>query len=282
MNALITFQFGSNDIRIQQDTDNQPWFNAHDVCQALEMGNSRQALDSHVDEDDVQKLDVIDNLGRRQKANFVNESGLYALIFGCTKEAAKTFKKWVTSEVLPSIRKTGAYSHNHSKPLSPVKQTIEAITLFTKLFGHLQQMGLEHATAAVRANQTARHVSGIDLLELTGITPFITEKAREEAAANDDHPLVDLDGKTLKNGDYIDLNHSGDEKIIAINLVEYEAACSKAGLHLPCELTALKKLLKHSQQRKYVEMKAIWSARISRTVRCWLFQAGKARSVDKD
>jgi len=290
MNALITFQFGNNDIRIQQDTNDQPWFNAHDVCQALDMGNPWQALKTHVDGDDIQKLEVIDNLGRSQKANFVNESGLYALIFGCTKEAAKAFKKWVTSEVLPSIRKTGAYSHKYAKPLSPVKQTIEAINLFTKLFGHLRQMELEHATAAVRANHTARNVSGIDLLELTGITQLVTEKAREEAAANEDHPLVEafweqfeyLDGKYLKNGDQIALNHSGDKTLIAINLVEYEAACSKAGLHLPCELAALKKLLKTSQQRKFVEMKPIRSAYNGRVVRCWLFQAGKARQTDAD
>jgi hypothetical protein len=55
-------------------------------------------------------LDTIDSLGRTQRANHVNESGLYALILGSTKDAAKRFKRWVTSEVLPSIRKTGAYA----------------------------------------------------------------------------------------------------------------------------------------------------------------------------
>jgi len=111
-----------------------------------------------------------------------------------------------------------------------------------------------------------------------------------QQAINVDHPLVEafweqfdyLDGKTLKNGDYIDLNHSGDEKIIAINLVEYEAACSKAGLHLPCELAALKKLLKHSQQRKFVVMKTLRSFRTGRTVHCWLFQAVKPRQNAHD
>ncbi|MGF6904639.1 phage antirepressor KilAC domain-containing protein, partial [Paraburkholderia sp. GAS348] len=59
--------------------------------------------------DDVQKLDTIDSLGRTQHTNHVNESGLYALIFGSTKPEAKRFKRWVVGEVLPSIRKTGAY-----------------------------------------------------------------------------------------------------------------------------------------------------------------------------
>jgi len=110
MNTLIPFQFETHALRVQVDDASQPWFNANDVCEALQLGNARQALESHVDADDVQKMDTIDSLGRTQRANHVNESGLYALILGSTKDAAKRFKRWVTSEVLPSIRKTGAYA----------------------------------------------------------------------------------------------------------------------------------------------------------------------------
>lgn len=110
MSTIIPFQFETHALRVQVDDASQPWFNANDVCEALQLGNARQALESHVDADDVQKLDTIDSLGRTQRANHVNESGLYALILGSTKDAAKRFKRWVTSEVLPSIRKTGAYA----------------------------------------------------------------------------------------------------------------------------------------------------------------------------
>ena len=110
MSTFIPFQFETHALRVQVDDSSQPWFNANDVCEALQLGNARQALESHVDADDVQKLDTIDSLGRTQRANHVNESGLYALILGSTKDAAKRFKRWVTSEVLPSIRKTGAYA----------------------------------------------------------------------------------------------------------------------------------------------------------------------------
>ena len=103
------FNFGNASIRAQVDAAGVPWFNANEVCDALEMGNPSQAIKSHVDADDLQKLEVIDNLGRTQQTNHVNESGLYALIFGSRKESAKRFKRWVTSEVLPSIRKTGEY-----------------------------------------------------------------------------------------------------------------------------------------------------------------------------
>ena len=109
MSTLIPFQFESHALRVQVDEVGQPWFNASDACAALELGNPRQALDSHVDSEDVQKLDTL-TPGGRQRQNHVNESGLYALILGSTKDAAKRFKRWVTSEVLPAIRKTGTYS----------------------------------------------------------------------------------------------------------------------------------------------------------------------------
>ena len=116
MSAIIPFQFEAHAVRVQVDDAGLPWFNASDVCDALEMGNPSQAIKSHVDADDLQKLEVIDNLGRTQQTNHVNESGLYALIFGSRKESAKRFKRWVTSEVLPAIRKDGYYVANATNP----------------------------------------------------------------------------------------------------------------------------------------------------------------------
>ena len=106
MSAIIPFQFEAHAVRVQVDELGQPWFNATDVCDALEMGNPSQAIKSHVDAEDLQKLETL-TAGGRQRQNHVNESGLYALILGSTKDAAKRFKRWVTSEVLPAIRKTG-------------------------------------------------------------------------------------------------------------------------------------------------------------------------------
>jgi len=109
MSAIIPFQFEAHAVRVQVDELGQPWFNATDVCDALEMGNPSQAIKSHVDAEDLQKLETL-TAGGRQRQNHVNESGLYALILGGTKDAAKRFKRWITGEVLPAIRKTGAYS----------------------------------------------------------------------------------------------------------------------------------------------------------------------------
>lgn len=97
------------DIRATKDEKGEALFNVVDICKALEYSNNRVAVATHCESGDVTKLYVIDSLGRKQEASFVNESGLYALIFGSKVPKAKEFKHWVTSEVLPSIRKTGGY-----------------------------------------------------------------------------------------------------------------------------------------------------------------------------
>ena len=90
-------------------TAEEPLFCAADLCRALGYNNGRDAIARHCDEGDVVKHDTPTTSGI-QSMSFVNESGLYALIFGSKLESAKAFKKWVTSEVLPSIRKTGSYA----------------------------------------------------------------------------------------------------------------------------------------------------------------------------
>ena len=94
--------------------NNEPWFVGKDVATALGYSNSRDAISKHVFDDDkgVAKCDTPSG---RQEMSVINESGLYALIFGSKLDSAKRFKHWVTSEVLPSIRRTGSYQ----KPLTP-------------------------------------------------------------------------------------------------------------------------------------------------------------------
>ncbi len=93
----------------------EPWFVGKDVAVALGYENPSKAIRDHVDAEDkimgVQNVtpSVTDNMGRIQHPTWINESGVYALIFGSKLKSAKRFKHWVTSEVLPSIRKTGAY-----------------------------------------------------------------------------------------------------------------------------------------------------------------------------
>ena len=107
-----------NDLRIFKNKDfgevrtsiinNEPYFNLNDVCRILEINNPSQAK-TRLNRDGVISNEVIDNIGRRQQANFINESNLYKLIFQSRKPEAERFADWVTSEVLPTIRKHGAY-----------------------------------------------------------------------------------------------------------------------------------------------------------------------------
>lgn len=89
--------------------DGEPWFAGIDVATALGYSNTRAALSRHVDSDDKNTVAIPDGNKGNPNQTVINESGLYALIFGSKLESAKRFKHWVTSEVLPSIRKTGSY-----------------------------------------------------------------------------------------------------------------------------------------------------------------------------
>lgn len=89
--------------------DGEPYFVGKDVAVILGYAKPLNALAAHVDEDDSLKQGLIDNLGRIQETIFINESGLYSLIMSSKLPQAKQFKRWVTSEVLPSIRKNGGY-----------------------------------------------------------------------------------------------------------------------------------------------------------------------------
>jgi len=91
------------------EIDGQPWFVGKDVAAVLGYDQARKAILAHVDEDDGIKHTLIDSMGRKQLAYFINESGLYSLILSSKLPTAKAFKRWVTSDILPSIRRHGAY-----------------------------------------------------------------------------------------------------------------------------------------------------------------------------
>ena len=89
--------------------DNEPWFVGKDVAEALGYSKARNAISAHVSDEDKKDAPIQGTPGGTQNMTIINESGLYALIFGSKLESAKRFKHWVTSEVLPAIRKTGGY-----------------------------------------------------------------------------------------------------------------------------------------------------------------------------
>lgn len=115
MNKLQTFNYNNNAVRTIEK-DGEPWFVLKDVCDVLTLANSRMIAD-RLDADE-KGVSQIDTLGGKQTMVIINESGLYNVILRSDKPEAKPFRKWITAEVLPAIRQTGAY-------MTP--QTIEQI-----------------------------------------------------------------------------------------------------------------------------------------------------------
>lgn len=107
MNDIVPFSFESQSVRII-DREGQPWFALADVCAVLGISNVSDAA-GRLDDDERDDIALTDTIGRSQSAIVINESGLYKLVLRSRKESAKRFTKWLTSIVLPSIRRTGAY-----------------------------------------------------------------------------------------------------------------------------------------------------------------------------
>lgn len=109
-NDIMTFCNGEFGQMRAVTIDDEPWFMGKDAAQLLGYSKPLDAIARHVDEDDSVKHGLIDSMGRQQTAVFINESGLYSLILSSKLPGAKRFKHWVTSEILPAIRRHGVYA----------------------------------------------------------------------------------------------------------------------------------------------------------------------------
>lgn len=152
MNEISVFNFDSHAVRTTIGPDGEPWLVAADVCEALELGNTSMAM-SRLD-DDEKGINTADTPGGQQQMLMVNESGLYSLIFTSRKEEAKRFKKWVTSEVLPTIRKTGSYSHSDAALL---QKLVHAQDKIIELQGDLIKKKSEQKTYAAQRNSPKKN-----------------------------------------------------------------------------------------------------------------------------
>ena len=132
--------------------DGEPWFVGGDVCNALGYSNSRKAIHDHVDSEDKNTVTNRDGIQRgNPNMVIINESGLYALIFGSTLESAKRFKHWVTSEVLPSIRKTGSYTVSKYKPKAT--SVGEVVNLIVQTRESMERQGSSPREVAIAVKQ---------------------------------------------------------------------------------------------------------------------------------
>lgn len=162
----------------------EPHFVGKDVAEILGYSNTRKALLDHVDEDDkMDGVTIRDSIGRDQTPVFINESGLYSLILSSKLPTAKRFKRWVTSEVLPAIRRHGLYAVDDM--LNNPDALIEALQAYKA--ERMQRMALEAANAKVMADKNP----GYEVYDWNGklVYPEVTDDAAS-GMTNADCPFM--------------------------------------------------------------------------------------------
>lgn len=149
MNELQVFQYNSMEVRTVRK-DGEPWFVLKDVCQVLDISHVKDTAD-RLDQDEVGQTEVTDRLGRKQMTTIISESGLYAVILRSDKPEAKPFRKWVTAEVLPSIRQNGGYIMGR-EGMAPEELLAQALLV--------AQRTLERQEAALKAMEEEPRPAG--------------------------------------------------------------------------------------------------------------------------
>lgn len=153
MEQIQTFTFTSEEFGSVRTTmiNDEPWFVGKDVAEILGYERPTKAVNDHVDSEDIDAVPIQDSIGRMQNTPIINESGLYSLILSSKLPSAKKFKHWVTSEVLPQIRKSGAYltdekaydiTHNKSSLIDLLQQAANQLKEKDVVIEHMKPKAL--------------------------------------------------------------------------------------------------------------------------------------------
>ena len=162
-NGIQVFkQSGLGSVRVIMH-NGEPWFVAKDVCDCLELTNTAQTI-SYLD-DDEKGVTTNYTPGGKQEMSMISEAGLYSLILRSRKPEAKAFKRWVTHDILPSIRKTGSYS----APSSPAKAEISVQSEVECALMILKAAGITGNQLAIAADNYYRKRTGISVIEASGV-----------------------------------------------------------------------------------------------------------------
>lgn len=170
MSNIIPFNFEGSSIRLV-DLEGSPWFVAMEVAAVLDYSDS-EAMTRKLDDDEKQNLQIV-GFGPRG-VTVISESGLYSAILSSRKPEAAKFKKWITAEVLPSIRKTGGYIAPKAAP-SPVRLAYDAAKAFPPLFRVARLLGCDKNAAAIAANQAVMGLTQVNLMQSLGHTHLEAE-----------------------------------------------------------------------------------------------------------
>ncbi len=171
MNDIQIFNYSGNEVRAIQK-DGEPWFVLKDVCAVLDLGSAHKVAD-RLDEDERNQIPLTDSLGRAQTTTIINESGLYNVILRSDKPEAKPFRKWVTTEILPSIRKHGAYMTENT-----LENMIASPEFGIKLLTALQEEREQRVKLEAKVESDAPKVLFADAVNASHTTILVGELAK--------------------------------------------------------------------------------------------------------
>lgn len=170
MTDLLNLDFRDHPIRVVMIGEDPHWV-IPDVCGAVDIKNARDAA-TRLHSDDVAQTDIIDSMGRTQTVNVVNESGLYELIFRSDKPAARDFRRWVTRDVLPQIRKTGAYVEREMSP--DLQRIYDLVMVQARQEAEIRRTQRQIAATAQQVVGVSARVESVEdrVLDLETISPL--------------------------------------------------------------------------------------------------------------
>lgn len=164
-NEVQVWNYEGAEVRTVQ-IDGEPWFVLADICRELELSTPARVAE-RLEKDEVSQTHTIDRMGREQKTTIINESGLYTVILRSDKPQAKPFRKWVTSVVLPSIRKTGSYSVQQPNAFENLSPQLQVLIQMETRQKQIEARQAEQATALAGLEQKIQNTCEVIALDKT-------------------------------------------------------------------------------------------------------------------
>lgn len=244
MNELQLFNFENNQVRTLLIND-EPWFVGKDVAQILGYSNPRDALSKHVDDEDKNSVAIRDGNKGNPNQTVINESGVYALVFGSKLPSAKKFKHWVTREVLPTLRKTGGYTMP--------KTYLEALKAFTAEVEKNEMLSLENKIQIQQINElkpkadyTDRILKTTDLMTTTQIAKDYGMSAKQFNALLHDYKV-----QFKQNGQWLLYSQYQSKGYTSSETVEFDRPDGTVGVRLNTKWTQKGRLFLYGLLKKH-------------------------------
>lgn len=203
---IVPFTYEQDEVRVLTDENGDPWWVVTDLCTILGHSDPHKAIEGL--DDDEKGRRKVPTLGGIQELSVVTESGLFTLILRSNKPKAKPFRKWVTSEVLPTIRKTGSYSVG--KPPQKLSEPFADMVQLAEIFG------FKGNQAKLYANKGFKNYYGVDPMALMELTGFVSEDKSVDLNPTEIGALIGLTNREV-NKRLVDIGYQQTYKSGKIN-----------------------------------------------------------------